>query len=170
MLENRRDNRNFQTPETRPHYSSAQQSAWVVIADKRRAVVFAQHLRHFHFVYEINKKDKAIDGLDNEGIGRGGNYNMGRHGFTPSMDESRQEECALAKDISVWLEQQLQRDRFKQLVLVAAPQMLGEIRKGLSKQVMDTVIAQADKDLTNHNESDLTQELLKIIPGPDRVH
>lgn len=167
MLEKRQDNDKFETQGNAPQRNTVHQSVWVLVADKSRAVVFAQHLRHFHFVYEIGKKDKAIDGLDNDSIGRGGNYNSGRHNFTPSMDQSRQEEQALAKDICKWLDLQLMRDRFQELVLVAQPQMLGEIRKNLNKRLSDTIIAQSDKDLTNHNEYDLTVELMKIIPGPE---
>lgn len=168
MLENRRDNNSFKTQSATPQRNAAYQSVWVLVADKTRAVVFAQHLRHFHFVYEIAKKDKAIDGLDNQSIGRGGNYNMGRHNFTPSMDQSHQEEQALAKDICSWLDIQLMRDRFQELVLVAQPKMLGEIRKNLNKRLAETIIVQSDKDLTGHSEYDLTVELLKIIPGPEK--
>ena len=167
MLENRSDNNNLGIHNAGTQRNSAHQAVWVLVADKTRAVVFAQHLRHFHFVYEIGKKDKAIDVLDNDGVGRNGNSAVGRHSFTPSMEQTRQEEQALAKDICKWLDLQLMRDRFQELVLVAQPQMLGEIRKNLNKRISDTIIAESDKDLTNHNEYDLNVELMKIIPGSE---
>lgn len=40
--------------------------------------------------------------------------------------------------------------RFSELVLVAAPPVLGEMRKELHKEVSDRIIGEVDKDLTNH--------------------
>lgn len=158
MLENRKDNSNEQNSETRPFYASAHGSTWVVVADKTRAVIFSQHLKHFHVMHEIKAPDLAVNGPGE----------TGNSAHSTSMQEGRQVEIALAKDIATWLDQQLNSHKFAQLVVVAGPQMLGELRQNFSKKIRDVIIADAAKDLANHNEHDLTQELLKIIPGPDK--
>ena len=143
------------------------QSTLVVVADSRLARIFSRHNRHFHFVEEIERDDRAISGLDNKTLGRGGAYGAGRHKFEPGMEESRQEQIGLARDLACWLDKEFSRQKFESLVLVASPLMLGEIRKALSKPVSNAIIAESNKQLIHMNDAELTAELLKIIPGPD---
>jgi protein required for attachment to host cells len=84
------------------------------------------------------------------------------------MQESRQVEIALAREITAWLGQKYKQEKFKSLMLVAAPWMLGEIRRNLGKQLSAALIAESNKQLAAQNERDLTGELLRIIPGPYR--
>lgn len=142
-------------------------STCVVLADSRCARIYMRHNRAFHFVMELEREDLAVSGLDNKTLGRGGGYGAGRHKYEPSLAESRQEEIGLAHDLARWLEQQYDLKRFKSLVLVAPPKMLGEIRKALSGAVANAIIAESNKQLMRYNDADLSAELLKIIPGPE---
>ena len=45
------------------------------------------------------------------------------------------------------------------LVLVAAPQTLGELRSAIHKSVEATVVRSLDKDLTNHTTQDIAKAL-----------
>ena len=46
-----------------------------------------------------------------------------------------------------------------QLVLVAAPRTLGEVRKQLSKRAAEAVVAEIAKDLTGHSARDVEQAI-----------
>ena len=79
------------------------------------------------------------------------------------MNESRQEILLFAHQISDWLDKAVWEDAFDRLVLVAAPQILGELRHIMKHPVHARVIAEINKDLTKMNERDLREELLKIL-------
>ena len=50
---------------------------------------------------------------------------------------------------------------FQKIVLVAQPQVLGEMRKKLHKEVSDRVVGEVAKTLTNHT----VPEIEKILQG-----
>jgi protein required for attachment to host cells len=57
----------------------------------------------------------------------------------------------------------LQEAMILRLVLIAAPQTLGELRKILSKPVQMRIVTEVDKDLTKMSDKDLQVELEKIV-------
>ena len=65
-----------------------------------------------------------------------------------------------ADDLAEWLYKQAHRGAFDRIVLVAPAGVLGEMRKKLHKEVADKVVAELDKDLTNH-PLDKIESLLK---------
>ncbi len=149
------------------YMASAAPEPWVVVADSEIAKVFYKHHRHFHLVELLRQPDLKIDGLDNAGIGRAHGYGSNRQNYEPSMTESRQGEITFAQQVAGWINERYTQGQFRALALVCSPYMLGELRKHLSAQVMDCVIAESNHQLTNHPQDKLTGELLKIIPGPD---
>jgi protein required for attachment to host cells len=153
---------------TKAYTAGSDPVCWVVVGDGKLLKVLEVYKRQFRFIQKIDQPDLAIDELNNDSIGRGAHYAAGRHGYEPSMEESHQQEIALAKKTSLWLEEQFNDHKFRTLVLVASPQMLGELRKNLSARLLDVIVAEANKNLTNSNKEDLEQALLKIIPGPDK--
>ena len=79
------------------------------------------------------------------------------------MNESRKEALSFVHEIADWLDDSVRDNAFDRLVLVAAPQTLGELRKILSKPVQTRIIAEVDKDLTKMKDRDLQVELEKIV-------
>lgn len=73
-----------------------------------------------------------------------------------------------ADDMSDILYRLAHRGAFERLVLVAAPATLGALRKGLHKEVRDRVVAEVDKDLTNH-PLDAVETLLRDILEPEET-
>ena len=65
-------------------------------------------------------------------------------------DWHRLEKERFAKDIADRLYKHAHAGRIKELVLVASPMVLGEVRKEMHEAVRDRVVAEVDKDLTNH--------------------
>lgn len=55
-----------------------------------------------------------------------------------------------ADDLAGILYAQAHKGRFSSLVIVASPNVLGDLRKKLHKEVQDKVVGEVAKDLTNH--------------------
>jgi protein required for attachment to host cells len=55
-----------------------------------------------------------------------------------------------AKDLADILYAQAHRGRYDRLILIAGPNILGEMRGHLHKEVVDRLIAEIPKTLTNH--------------------
>lgn len=49
--------------------------------------------------------------------------------------------------------------KIKNLVVIAAPRTLGELRKGYHKTVSDVLIGELAKDLTGHSMQDIEKAL-----------
>src|SRR5690606_28340565 len=76
---------------------------------------------------------------------------VGPHNSAMEMTDWHQlAEDRFAKDLAEILYRQAHAGRFKELVLVAAPSILGELRKELHKEASDRLVAEVAKDLTNH--------------------
>lgn len=141
---------------------------WAVVADGNGARIFSRNHKNFDLVHEIHPPELLIDGLDNVGRGRHGSFGAGRHAYEPSLQESQQVDMALARSIAAWLETMFHHNRFETLILVAEPQMLGKLRNNLDKHVLECVIAESHKQLTNLSDHELSAELRHIIPGPEK--
>lgn len=150
-----------------PH-SSVQHNLWIVLADRTRARILSMNNREFEPVRVFHANEEMDDGLDNNTVGRGNSVGGGRHKYEPSMQESRQVELGLAREISIALETALARRDFAELAVIAPPQMLGEIRKALPTGVLKTLVAESDKNMMGMADRELRDALLAVIPGPDR--
>ena len=58
------------------------------------------------------------------------------------------------------LEQQVRADKVKAIVIVAPPRTLAELRHAFHKDVAHRIVAEVDKDLTNHPVGDIEKHLL----------
>jgi protein required for attachment to host cells len=73
--------------------------------------------------------------------------NTARHAVEQT-DWHRREEQLFAKRLAEMLARRLANGEFQRLVLVAAPETLGDLRPALSEKVRGTVMAEIAKDLT----------------------
>jgi protein required for attachment to host cells len=74
---------------------------------------------------------------------------QGRHAMEPATDPQRSNQQSFAREIAAHIDSAADRNLFDHLVLVAAPQMLGELRKCLSNTASAKVTGELPKDLTN---------------------
>ena len=80
----------------------------------------------------------------------------------PVPTETRGEEideATFAKQLAHWLNARAFRQEFENLVLMADPQTLGQIRRSLHKEVNDRLIAEIDKNMTNAPLGDIARAL-----------
>ena len=74
---------------------------------------------------------------------------QGRHAMEPKTDPQRNSQQSFARAIAAHIDSAAQQNDFDHLVLVAAPQMLGELRKYLSSTAAAKVTGELPKDLTH---------------------
>ena len=84
----------------------------------------------------------------------------GRHNSSAANpDDSQQDEDSFSAGIAGMLNKQVLEGKIKNLVIVAAPRTLGELRKGYHKSLSDVLIGELDKDLTGHTVQDIEKAL-----------
>jgi len=126
---------------------------WVLVADGAKALFLEN-------VGDADAPDLRVvrkETLDNppnheQGTSAPGSYRKG--GGTPlssvrDTDWHQLAEDRFADDLADQLYALAHQGRFRHLVIVAAPRVLGEIRSKLHPEVVATVVADLPKDLTN---------------------
>jgi protein required for attachment to host cells len=106
---------------------------------------------------EANLKLRAIPAaeIDSSKISSGA-----RHvSSAANPDDSQQKEDAFGNGVADMLNRQVLDGTIKNLVIVAAPRTLGELRKSYHKSLSDVLIGELDKDLTGHPIQDIEQAL-----------
>ncbi|WP_306119695.1 MULTISPECIES: host attachment family protein [unclassified Roseitalea] len=148
---------------------------WVVVADGEKALFLRNEGDEKFPNLEVFREDEQRNPPTREqGTDTPGRFNDGGtgsrampagagHGHRSAVDETdwhRLEKDRFARDIADRLYKYAHAGRFRALVLAAAPHVLGEIRKALHPEVADRIIAEVDKDLTNHAVDKIEKLLL----------
>lgn len=142
---------------------------WVLIADSEKALFLRNTLDAQDPNLEVIRKDEQDNPSD---IAQSAN----RPGRKPdtgvnqmsAMDDTDWHELAkerFASDLADQLYKYAHSGAFERIVLVAAPNVLGALRKEMHKEVRARVVAELDKDLTNHPLGKV-EELLKAELDP----
>lgn len=129
-------------------------NTWIVVADAASALIFEKPPKQSHLdeapklTVVPNDADADLEFRDQPGrtFDRIGS---GRHGKEPGTNPARHQIERHAKEIVHRLESGRNRQAFDELVLVAPPQLLGDLRKCLSEPLKKLVVAEIDKDLTH---------------------
>ena len=84
----------------------------------------------------------------------------GPSGSRPEEQTPRQiDEATFAKQLTQALYKMKHGNKFSNLVLVADPQTLGQMRSTMHKTVEASLVLTLDKDLTNHSVADIEKAL-----------
>ena len=108
---------------------------------------------------EANPSLKALaePGISGDNKGSGGRH----HSSSANPDDSRLEEDSYAAATAAWLNQQVLSGNIGQLVVIAAPKTLGELRKHFHKKLEEKLLGELSKDLTGHSISEIAAALTK---------
>jgi protein required for attachment to host cells len=82
-----------------------------------------------------------------------------RHPIAPRTDPRRKEKRRFVEELSEMLDQRLRGKGFDRLVLVAPPQVLGDLRDTISPAVRAAVVAEVPKDLTKTPNREVASHL-----------
>ncbi|MET0528042.1 MAG: host attachment family protein [Microvirga sp.] len=84
----------------------------------------------------------------------------GPSGSRPEDQTPRQtDEATFAKQLVQMLQKMNNANKYSDLVLIADPQTLGQMRSAMHKAVEASVVLSMAKDLTNHSLADITKAL-----------
>lgn len=137
--------------------------AWIVIADGEKALFLVNAGTPAELRLEVAER-REIDNppsseqgtdkpgrFDDAGIGRSAVQDTGWHQL---------EKEKFAEDLADDLKKASFKNRFSELVIVAPAKTLGTIRPALHKETQDCLVADLDKDLTNHDIAEI-EKILK---------
>jgi protein required for attachment to host cells len=141
---------------------------WVVVADASRARLL-RLTEERHLVPAIDREIVSADLQSREiGSDRPGrvfdSHGTGRHAAEPRTDPKRHAKFELAHEVSAILEEKRNKQAFEQIVIVAPPQFLGDLRATLSEPVKQMVVTEINKDLSKLSASELETQLSDALP------
>jgi protein required for attachment to host cells len=126
---------------------------WVLVADASRADIYTRHKRHgpleaVQCLTEPLARSKEGDLVADEPGRTFDSAGQGRHAMEPDHTEKEHLRTVFAQRICHVLESGRKADRYKRLVIVAAPAMLGELRHHLDQATGKLVAEEFDKEMT----------------------
>lgn len=132
---------------------------WVVVADGEKALFLRNdgdtRYPNLQVVRELEQENPPTR---EQGTERPGRYSDGPSPHNSAFEETdwhRLGKVRFAEEIAGKLYSMAHRGDFSEIVLVAPPVVLGEMRKKLHPEVTDKVMAEIPKTLTNHVVSDI---------------
>ncbi|WP_038036957.1 host attachment protein [Thermopetrobacter sp. TC1] len=87
----------------------------------------------------------------------------GRHAMEPPTDPHEQEQIALAREVAHLLDDERAKGHFDEVVIVAAPRMLGHIRTAMSDALRKMIRREIAKDFSKLEERELKERLEPLI-------
>jgi len=138
---------------------------WVVVADGTKALFLRNEGDEKFPNLEIFRKEEQENPPNRELVtdrpGRRSDGPQGHRSAVTETDWHRLAEDDFASDLAAILYKRAHKGDINEMVLVAAPAVLGKIRKELHKEVNARIIAEIGKDLTNHP----VDEIEKLVLG-----
>ena len=142
---------------------------WVIVADNSRARIFTAETPSsplievdaiVHPEARMHDRDITSD-LPGRGSGSGG----ARHSYETETDAKDYENANFARRIAGFLDDARKNDKFKQLIIVAAPALLGNLRSGLNDQTRKLVSLELDKNLSQLNPDEIRKHMPEFLPN-----
>lgn len=145
---------------------------WILVADSSRARIFladtassplAELETFTHPASRQHEQDITSD-LPGKQNGRGLNGSFA-HAMSQETDPKRQEAINFAREVATHLNKSYSKNRFKQLIIVAAPNFLGLLRDNLTENTRRSLTLQLDKNLTQQNPDQIRKHLPDYLPN-----
>ncbi|WP_172294376.1 host attachment family protein [Pseudoruegeria sp. HB172150] len=137
-----------------PTKSPVRTGTWVLIADGEKALFLRNDGDEDYLNLNVVRHEEQEDPPSREqGTDRPGRMPDTGVGQRSSLDETDWHRLAkdrFADELADILYRQAHRGDFERIVLVAAPQVLGELRDKMHKEVVARVVDEIPKTLTNH--------------------
>lgn len=137
---------------------------WAILADARSARICENSGPNKGFAVVPDghlTAQEPSDYADAPGLAHS-SHGPGRAGMT-RRDPKSMAANAFARQIADELGQRHAAGAFDRLILVAAPQMMGELREALNGPVQASILAEVNKDLTDVALPDLPKHLAHVL-------
>ncbi|PYE90380.1 host attachment family protein [Phyllobacterium leguminum] len=136
---------------------------WLLVADGEKALFLRNEgdaeYPNLEVVHEIHDDNPPTREQGTDAPGRYADPQGAHKSSFEETDWHRLEKDRFAGQLSDWLYRLAHRGRFKKIVLIAPPQVLGALRRELHKEVSVRVAAEIPKTLTNHTVVSIEQVL-----------
>ncbi len=127
---------------------------WVVVADGEKALFLQNKTDGENPHLTVVRKKEQDNPPDREqSANRPGRMHDGGPGHKSALDDTDWHELAkerFAGDLADLLYDHAHSGDYKEIVLVAAPNILGELRDQIHQEVSEKVVGEIPKTLTNH--------------------
>jgi protein required for attachment to host cells len=143
---------------------------WLVVADNSRARIFSMETRSspieeietiVHTEARLHEHEMTSD-APGRGNGKAG---AGGHVYQDEVSPKEQESINFAREIANELDAARKNNKFKQFVLVAAPEFLGNLRNQLNAQTQKLTCFELAKNLSNLKAAEIRKHLPERIPS-----
>lgn len=140
----------------------------IVVADSTRARIFttdspSSPLNEIetmaHPEGKLHDRDITSD-LPGKNSGGGGS---GGHAYQDETDPKKHELAEFAKRVADYLDDARNANKLSDLLVVAAPAFLGELRAQLSSETNEKIVFELDKNLTHHSIEDIRKHLPEFL-------
>jgi protein required for attachment to host cells len=132
---------------------------WIVVADGEKALFLRNRGEannvDLHTIHEMTQDNPATR---DQGTDKPGRFSDGPAAHRSAAEETDWHEISkkrFAKEIADKLYHFAHKRDFEKLVIVAPPVVLGEMRQEFHKEVMEKIVSEIPKTLTNHPLSDI---------------
>lgn len=143
---------------------------WIVLADGMHARILQQERRGAPLAPALDHEmvDPAVHGFSrdfkSDAPGRAFDTGSGgRHAMEPRTDPKVHEKQLFARRVAALVNEAAARRKFDQLVLVAPPKTLGELRTQLGDLAKRLIIGEIDRDLIKTPVLDLPKHLSDVL-------
>jgi protein required for attachment to host cells len=140
--------------------------AWVLVGDGRKALFFinkgSRDLLDLRVVETRIDENPATRDQGADRPGRAFASVGGARSAVGDTDWHEVEEERFARAIAERINAGAEANEFSEIVIVAPPKTLGEIRKDLSKKAQGKVAGELGKDLTRHPLADIEKALTHV--------
>lgn len=141
----------------------------IVVADAAAARIFEQpkHVDTPKLLTEMDNPDgrRRTSELMSDRMGYRGNHPTNWQQSVPQQsDPAELEQERFARELAGYIEEMVDDGRCSTISLFTPPDMLGRLRKQLSKRVEDRVIQEEATDLKNVPTTQLAERLREMIP------
>ncbi|MFA8442777.1 host attachment family protein [Yoonia sp.] len=127
---------------------------WVLVADSEKALLLENATDHDDPYFKVVRKKEQDNPSDLEqSANRPGRVSDNGPGQRSALDDTDWHELAkerFAADLADLLYGHAHKGNFDEIILVAAPNVLGELRSQMHQEVSDKVVGEIPKTLTNH--------------------
>jgi protein required for attachment to host cells len=145
---------------------------WILTADGHHARVWEWKSREQpltlvpDFVRRVENVSKFSRGMKSDRPGRShASTGMGRSSIEPKSDPHTHEKDEFARELASDLDKALKEHRFRKLIVIASPHMLGSLRQNFSPQLEQVIAGQSDKDYMNADVEALYYHAAQISVG-----
>jgi protein required for attachment to host cells len=143
--------------------------AWVLVGDGRRALFLENHgdpdLLDLHVIEARVEDNPATRDQGTDAPGRAFASRGGPRSSLETTDWHELEKERFADRIAETINKAAETGEMKEVVLIAPPRVLGELRKHLSLKAQAKVKGEIDKDLTRHPISEIEKALALKEPS-----